>query len=373
LAAAVSGTQLRYQSIWDRYFPRDAQQQVQSVWNNIISDTSNPGTGTDILQWAQIIGIDISKDNVGGDPCAEGYDAYTVEIPPTFLGSDPQGSTISYFCDRAFTGPQTIGAIACSDLDTFASNKMDFLGATILHEWMHNDNIGAAATGSHIIDVNDIAGYGAYATQQLAINDPASCINNADSFTWLALEVYWTIQCKTGSDRFDPAPAPPSVTCFFDADPDGAEGYCPAQSSSGWCDCGDAGLYVSADSSSGGQPCPYTTQPNVGNIVLQSTDCASQPTCGPNDMSVDNANAIGSQLWANVGQQCCNGGTNGCMNIESAGGQAADLCTTSAQSFCVDCGILAFYVNTMISTCQSDGQVGGVQNVAEAPGMTLQM
>lgn len=52
---------------------------------------------------------------------------------------------------------------------------------------------------------------GPYNTRQMLINSPNDCINNADSYTWLAIEVFWTTsQCFTGGSatRFKDPVAP---------------------------------------------------------------------------------------------------------------------------------------------------------------------
>ncbi|KAK8221842.1 hypothetical protein M8818_000007 [Zalaria obscura] len=201
LAATVSGTQLSYQDVWDKYFPRDAQQAVQGVWNNIISDTSNPGTGTDTLKNAIILGFDFASDaaqqGLSDDFCAQGYDAYTAQVP---------------------TGP-------------------------------------------------------------------------------------WTL---------------PTSNC-------------------------------------------------------EPTGPASTPTCGPYDMSVDDAESLNQQLdtiGADGISACCAQG-NGCWNVVTTDNVAIDLCSSNDNWQCVDCARMANYAAGLISTCQQDGNVGGSQDIIEAPGLSI--
>lgn len=185
-----------YKPIWDKYFPEADHDKVKGVWNQIMSDPTNPGTGEDRLQDCVILGFDLSKGNAGDDPCADGAAAYTVQVAPGVIppGSPPT-TTVSYYCPPAFLTPLKYSDISCTDLGDTVSTEMDFLGATIMHEWMHNDAIGAAATGKHITDVNGQAGYGPAGTRNLLINTPTECVDNADSYTWLALEVFWTKLC----------------------------------------------------------------------------------------------------------------------------------------------------------------------------------
>ncbi|KAK4696448.1 hypothetical protein P7C71_g1466, partial [Lecanoromycetidae sp. Uapishka_2] len=217
LVSRVAQNYGKYKPIWDKYFPEADHDKVKGVWNQIMSDPTNPGTGEDRLQYCIIIGEDIAKGNAGGDPCAEGAAAYTVNVPPDLLPpGGPSTTTVSYYCPPAFQTALKYSDIKCADLGNTMTTDMDFLGATIMHEWMHNDAIGAAATGNHIIDVNGEAGYGPAAVRNLLINTPTECVNNADSYTWLALEVFWTQLCLGNTIPFykDPAgvvqpPAPP--------------------------------------------------------------------------------------------------------------------------------------------------------------------
>ena len=60
--------------------------------------------------------------------------------------------------------------------------------------------------------------------------------------------------------------------CIHEADPDGAEGYCPAVGAIGWCVCSDSSTYAIE---TGSNPCGYTAPPGAGPTTLASTDCSS--------------------------------------------------------------------------------------------------
>ena len=64
-------------------------------------------------------------------------------------------------------------------------------------------------------------------------------------------------------------------TCFFDADPDGAQGLCPNLANGGWCDCGAAGTYSTLDSEN---VCGYGTLATSASIILSTTNCVSSTT-----------------------------------------------------------------------------------------------
>lgn len=75
------------------------------------------------------------------------------------------------------------------------------------------------------------------------------------------------------------------------------------------------------------------------------------------------------------GFQCCSSGEGGCVNVSSAGGQAADLCTAADDTsvLCVDCAKVANYLDGLISSCTQDGNVGGSQDIVEASGLSIQI
>lgn len=242
LVSRVATEYDKYKPIWDKYFPEADHPKVQAVWNQIMSDPNNPGTGEDRPQYCIIIGQDISHDNAEGDPCADGAAAYTVNVPSGLLPpGGPLTTTVSYYCPPSFQVPAKYDTINCNDIGDTVSEAMDFLGATIVHEWTHNDAIGMAATGTHITDVNGLDGYGPTAVRNLLIHTPEQCINNADSYTWLALEVFWTKLCLKDPIPFyrDPPgvdnptttpsapPPPPPAPTVAPADPPAAASCVP--------------------------------------------------------------------------------------------------------------------------------------------------
>jgi len=378
--ARLAQDQTTWQSIYNKYFPSGVQAQVSQVFKNIVPDPSNPGTGSDALANCRIIGEDIAADSPQGSPCENrGTWGYTYRVVPPGLFPDVSAqSSVTYFCGEAYSFPIQAGDITCDSLGPTLSAGMEFLGATILHEWMHNDAIGAAATGNNIIDYNGPAGYGPYSTRQLLVDAPAACITNADSFAWLALEIYWSSTCNTTYQ--DPA-EPSAITCYHAADPDGGEGFCPSISDVGWCDCGYDGLFPEIPDGQPAAPCGYTVAPDIagGTWSPPSSNCgwyptaSVAPTCGPYDVSSDDAAVMASNLtsYADAGTICCSDGSGGCVNVIDTDGVALDLCSTSLTPQCMDCGSLAAYTTNLASACQSGGMVGGTQAIAEVPGLYL--
>lgn len=124
-----------YKDIWSKYFPDTDHRAVQGVWNQIISDPSNPSQGEGRVSQALISGTDWGKIILEVDTCAAGgVEAYTNLLPTGFAPGLPNTGTFTYFCDEAFSLPSRYGDIKCSTVGDTLSSKMEFLGGTILHE-----------------------------------------------------------------------------------------------------------------------------------------------------------------------------------------------------------------------------------------------
>ena len=118
-----------YRDIWSKYFPDSDHTAVQGVWNQIMSDPSNPGQGEDRVSQALISGTDFLKDLAGVDICgADPVEAYTNPLPTGFAPGLPNTGTFTYFCDAAFNLPSRYGDIKCCTVGDTLSSKMEFLG-----------------------------------------------------------------------------------------------------------------------------------------------------------------------------------------------------------------------------------------------------
>lgn len=160
LATRVQQDYKLYKDIWSKYFPESDHPTVQKVFQNIVSDPSSPGEGLDAIALCRISGLDFSTVNpsVGGCSVAS---AYTFKWPSDFVNDEmPAGSSYTYLCPGAYKETARYSDITCSQLTDTLNDGMDFLGATIMHEWLHNDGIGKAATETDITDVNGENGYG---------------------------------------------------------------------------------------------------------------------------------------------------------------------------------------------------------------------
>ncbi len=106
-------------------------------------------------------------------------------------------------CPLAFHLYQaSLGSLTCNDLRDKAGKYMMCPGSMLLHELMHWKRLTMAHAGIEIddwnrlkdSDVNPPDGYGprnAETLQRLG-KDP---VLNADSYTWFALEAYWSEKC----------------------------------------------------------------------------------------------------------------------------------------------------------------------------------
>ena len=97
-----------------------------------------------------------------------------------------------------------------------------------------------------------------------------------------------------GPSPLPPSPLPPSPStttlppttpapsaafgCLHAADPNGAQGYCPAVAATGWCVCSDSSTY---GIETGFNPCGYTAPPASGPTTLASTGCVSSTSSAP--------------------------------------------------------------------------------------------
>lgn len=375
LVTRVTENYESYKDIWSKYFAESDHDTVKKVYKQIVSDPSKPGHGEPRLENCKIIGTDLSHGHPSPrDSCAEGYEAYTVEVAPGY--DDPAGTTLTYFCDAAYAGPDSYKNMKCVDIGDTLSEKMEFLGATILHEWTHNDNIGKEVIGSHITDVGGMGSYGPWQTRNMLKHNPDSSKINADSYTWLALEVFWTKLCLKDKRFKDPV-KPSTVQCHHASDPSGNMGVCLNLGATGWCDCGSAGNFPVIE---GEDPCGYTNKPETEPMDIYATDCGptqeapSSPECGHYTAPIADVKDINSQLNKLTDESvCCSSGKGDCVNVASSGDVAVDLCSDEKTPLCVSCARLGNYVAGLIDKCEKDGKIGGKQDIAETPGLNVQI
>lgn len=100
----------------------------------------------------------------------------------------------------------------------------------------------------------------------------------------------------------------------------------------------------------------------------------SAPQCFAAEVLVSDAQAAHDQL-AEQGDDgysfnnCCSGPNGVCILVGLSGTAMITLCGDTEQ--CIGCARLANYVQGLIDTCQSNGEVGGDQDINEAPGLKV--
>jgi hypothetical protein len=95
--------------------------------------------------------------------------------------------------DLGYTGVPRVG---CDTLDPRVSWKMETLGSILLHEYTHYYNLVVPPLSKETDDP-------AYGPNDARAYDKSKATNNADSYSWFANEVLWTVLCST--DYGDPA------------------------------------------------------------------------------------------------------------------------------------------------------------------------
>ena len=100
-----------------------------------------------------------------------------------------------------------------------------------------------------------------------------------------------------------PPPVAPAFGCEHEADPDGAEGYCPTVAASGWCYCSDSSTYAIE---TGDNPCGYTAPPAAGPTVIPTTNCngptSTAPASSPTTTGRTKCNPDQCPKYCNIGK-----------------------------------------------------------------------
>lgn len=156
---------------------------------------------------------------LGGDPNGDGYDLLgKITISTDYKDSDGDfacdGETMAELrdwntdkpklvvCAKAGFGHGGIGkgyngvpTVKCGDFDPRLSWKMETLGSVLLHEYTHYLKLVVPPLSKE----TDDDAYGVKGSRDL---DKSKATNNADSYSWFATEVLWTVICQ--KDYQDP-------------------------------------------------------------------------------------------------------------------------------------------------------------------------
>jgi hypothetical protein len=100
-------------------------------------------------------------------------------------------------------GYTDVETVRCERFDDRVSWKMETLGSILLHEYTHFYNLVVPPLKK---ETDDVA-YGPYDSRNM---DKSQATNNADSYSWFAVENLWTVICNkeygdpTPEDSIDP-------------------------------------------------------------------------------------------------------------------------------------------------------------------------
>lgn len=102
----------------------------------------------------------------------------------------------------------------------------------------------------------------------------------------------------------------------------------------------------------------------------------SPPQCGANPytMPIDDVWTASNQFYDKGDSDCCTANDGSCVNDVVVNGRAVDLCgAADGTQLCADCTVIGKYVAEMTACIDSNNNVGAIQDVAEVPGLTVQI
>ncbi|KAF2155497.1 zincin [Myriangium duriaei CBS 260.36] len=181
----------RLDSTYKRYFSNGGEpQETLGVFRNIVGHKYDP-SGSNMFGQLKLHLSDFDGE------CDRSTYAYLTHAEP----GRPETITI---CPLAWKQPDHKN-LGCSKVGDKTSSKMDSLAGTLLHELFHSEFVGNPTLGQRITD----HAYGHRDVRHLGQNDPGKARVNSDSYTWYALETYWSNRCKRdfSSGKKDPSPS----------------------------------------------------------------------------------------------------------------------------------------------------------------------
>lgn len=207
--------------IFNKYFDEGDRAGVKSVFQTI---SPSAGVGNDLLDNVLLQNEDPDgkcDDRTLAASYLERSDPFIVTCPSLFnkkavtsLKGAENTDDYNIICDELLSGDEYTGTGALS-------YKMNSLGMTLLHEYMHYDAMLQTIFGAPIIDQEDAngepIGYGP--VQVRALSKSLSPFN-ADSYAYYAAEVLWSTLCQ--ADFSDPTAG------IDDADPNCSDSPCEA-------------------------------------------------------------------------------------------------------------------------------------------------
>ncbi|KAJ5895033.1 hypothetical protein N7495_006724 [Penicillium taxi] len=172
-------------NILKKYFPIADKSKIVGVFEKITGGESMEYEGAAILRRLTIADDDedITEEEREDEGVLLNYksmNAIMVLFPYAF----EKGGI-----DKGYTG---VAAVTCQTIGNQLSESMETTGSVILHEFMHWHYLTVPPLSTEADDLDN--GYGPYNVRYTVPRDQA--IKNADSFTWFAIETFWTKHCS---------------------------------------------------------------------------------------------------------------------------------------------------------------------------------
>lgn len=190
----------KFDRIFSRYFAIKDKKHVLDVFEKILSNDRNQGN---VLLGDITFTEDHTDDYYKELSCMSGTMAHT--RPDT----KPLKPDI-VICKSAFKHGaidhtfKDVADINCKTLGSRVSWHMETLGSILLHEYTHWKHLMSplfadTKFGATIDDPE--LGYGPVSVVKLAKKSPSTARNNAENYSWLANDLFWTAHCKKGFER----------------------------------------------------------------------------------------------------------------------------------------------------------------------------
>lgn len=190
MQAGISAVADTADDTYDRWFPANVKQgsgkpsvdgrgYVSNVYRQLLAPGSNPSPQPRVKTL-------VHDHNDFGKTCKPDTNAYMAGRIGQFHVCKPKG---------LLNQPMIAAPANCSSFGTQVSSAMHSLSATLIHEFMHWNQVGEAVPNSvgHITDVL----YGPSNCMRLARGaDKQKTFINADSYAWMALNAYYNSVCN---------------------------------------------------------------------------------------------------------------------------------------------------------------------------------
>ncbi|KAI0141740.1 hypothetical protein GGR57DRAFT_509002 [Xylariaceae sp. FL1272] len=173
-------------TIFSRYFTDDASDRSDVSETFKLMIDVNHGNGPNDILWKMIVDkndyMRKCQNRIAGYHDVDPVDKYEK----------------MHFCDVTFAQPVLPSDIECEDLNDKPDVEMDNLARIMLHEMLHNSQVGEFGPARQITDCKNNDNQLAYYPQRthaLVRENPGLAVINADNYAWLANNAYFKFAC----------------------------------------------------------------------------------------------------------------------------------------------------------------------------------